>query len=405
MSWFFIKYTLRRLWMSPVYSGINLLAISVTLAIFIVCSSIINQRTTPLEIVQPSTVHVNRLESISPYSFTGNGTFANLNYMAARYLTDNLAQAELVSIHSTAQKEKLAGPNWATERFIKEVDQNFWQMTNLTFLQGQPNFQDQSNVVVIDQSTNELLFAGDALNKELFYLGRYFTVIAVVEDVPSTHAVSFSQIWLPLDKNMEFNSLRELSGNLMVMLEPATDDLYLQAELNLRAAAYKPQNKEFLQTVRVNLESKEQGFALDSFPLLGKNAKLWFDRGVLIFYAILLVIPALNLTNLSLSKIMERVGEIGIRRACGASTTNIIAQIFFENIILITIGSLLGYLLAVYGFYWLDQNSDFISISISIHWHWVVIFFAVVFLFTLLSTIVPALKMAKLDPIKALKGA
>ena len=58
-----------------------------------------------------------------------------------------------------------------------------------------------------------------------------------------------------------------------------------------------------------------------------------------------MALPALNLVNLSLSRILERASEIGVRKAFGASSRTLVGQFLVENVILTLLGSLIGLIL------------------------------------------------------------
>jgi putative ABC transport system permease protein len=53
-------------------------------------------------------------------------------------------------------------------------------------------------------------------------------------------------------------------------------------------------------------------------------------------------LPALNLVNLNLSRMMERSSEIGVRRAFGATAGSLVLQLLVENLLLVAIGGLLA---------------------------------------------------------------
>jgi len=59
------------------------------------------------------------------------------------------------------------------------------------------------------------------------------------------------------------------------------------------------------------------------------------------------LLPALNLININVSRIMERTSEIGIRKAFGASSRTLVGQFVVENIILTLAGGLVGLILSV----------------------------------------------------------
>src|SRR6185295_15724790 len=59
-----------------------------------------------------------------------------------------------------------------------------------------------------------------------------------------------------------------------------------------------------------------------------------------------MLLPAVNLININVSRIMERAGEIGVRKAFGASSWTLVGQFVVENVALTLTGGLLALLAA-----------------------------------------------------------
>ena len=57
------------------------------------------------------------------------------------------------------------------------------------------------------------------------------------------------------------------------------------------------------------------------------------NRRMLIF-ALLLLIPGINLSSMTQSRLNQRITEIGIRRSFGCSRGDIMWQVFCENLVL-----------------------------------------------------------------------
>ena len=49
---------------------------------------------------------------------------------------------------------------------------------------------------------------------------------------------------------------------------------------------------------------------------------------------ILLLVPAVNLSGMTLSRMRRRMAEIGVRKAFGATGGELMRQVFFENLVL-----------------------------------------------------------------------
>ena len=121
-----------------------------------------------------------------------------------------------------------------------------------------------------------------------------------------------------------------------------------------------------------------------------------------IIAAISLLVGGIGIMNIMLASITERVREIGLRKAVGATTSAIFIQILVESVVLGVMGGLAG-LVVSYGFVALlaylqpTGNSPVITPTAMI------MAFAFSACVGLLAGLIPALKASKLDPIQALR--
>ena len=66
---------------------------------------------------------------------------------------------------------------------------------------------------------------------------------------------------------------------------------------------------------------------------------------IIVLMFLFMLLPALNLVNLNLGRMMERSAEIGVRKAFGASTMELVKQFLIENVVLSLLGCLVALLL------------------------------------------------------------
>ena len=64
----------------------------------------------------------------------------------------------------------------------------------------------------------------------------------------------------------------------------------------------------------------------------------------LLVIVILLLVPAINLSSMTLSRMRKRMSEIGVRKAFGATANVLLRQVFYENLLLTLIAGAVGML-------------------------------------------------------------
>ncbi|EJO5346163.1 ABC transporter permease [Clostridium botulinum] len=116
--------------------------------------------------------------------------------------------------------------------------------------------------------------------------------------------------------------------------------------------------------------------------------------------AISLLVGGIGVMNIMLVSVTERTREIGIRKALGATTKDILMQFLTESVIISLIGGLIGMIIGILA---AEVIGKFIKISPSVSI--TAIFIAILFSSSvgIFFGIYPAKKAAKLNPIDALR--
>ena len=148
---------------------------------------------------------------------------------------------------------------------------------------------------------------------------------------------------------------------------------------------------------------EEENFYVDRSDSLVetlKNTLRYVQYAAMIIGMITLLGAAIGLTNIMLVAVNERTREIGLSKSIGARAAVIRNQFLWESILISLMGALFGILLGVaIG----NLFSLFLKTGFVVPWLWVLTGVVICFVTGLVAGLYPALKAARLDPIKALR--
>ena len=119
---------------------------------------------------------------------------------------------------------------------------------------------------------------------------------------------------------------------------------------------------------------------------------------------IFMILPAINLVNINVSRILERTSEIGIRKSFGASSITLVVQFLVENIIITLIGGLISFLLASIILVVFNQTGLLPDTHFALNFRIFCTGMMIAIFFGLISGVYPAFKMSKLQPAEIIQG-
>jgi putative ABC transport system permease protein len=295
--------------------------------------------------------------------------------------------------------------------YLKRTDGAFWQVLDFEFVEGQPYTEDDERqarrVAVINETTRQRFF-GDtqAVGRNIEVDGQRFRVVGVVKDVPFLRVVPFADVWVPISTVRSDGYKREYVADFfaLVLADPARlDDV--RREFAARIAAARPPDAHTFTRFYGGLETLFEFASRMLFSPRFEEAHTGTLRGVLAGLALLfMLLPAINLVNLNLSRILERSGEIGVRKAFGASSWTLVGQFVVESLVLALLGGALGFVLSGIVLALLNRSGviPYAQLTLNLRvFLWGVAFSAV---FGLLSGVYPAWRMSRLHPVEALRG-
>lgn len=293
---------------------------------------------------------------------------------------------------------------------LKRTDGAFWRAMEFRFLEGGPfteaDDREGRAVAVVNATTKKRLFGeGAAVGKEVDIDGRLYRVVGVVPDVPFLRFVPFADVWAPISSLPDGAWKKELVGNFMAVIvaKRRADLPKVRAEFDERRARVAVE-KPFTQ-LDASAETLFESFSRFFFASDGGGSRAGRLAAALSVGALLfMLLPAVNLVNLNVSRILERAAEIGVRKAFGASSSHLVLQFVVENVVLCLLGGGIGLVLSLGALDVVERTgfipyADFrLNLRVFLAGAGLALFFG------LLSGVYPAFRMARLHPVEALKG-
>ncbi len=398
------------------FTAINLACIVLTLVVLMVISALLDTAFWPTGVEGRSDrllqVYGMRSESVNDKGLPTGLRTGLLGYKTiSRYLMP-LQSVERVSAITTTSEVSVYQGDRVSRLDMRRVDANYWKIMQFKLLAGRLPDEDDDRlgrmVAVVNATTARQLFPGAAaVGQRISVDGQAFEIIGVVADV--IHINAYADIWAPLATFPSSNYRDEYTGMFAALLlarSPA-DLPRIRADVERVARTIQPVGTQIfgkttfwadtkLDVVARALQGRES--YVDSG---GRRLLLMIAGGMLVF----MLLPALNLVNLNMGRIMERSAEIGVRKAFGATSLQLAGQLVVENVLLCLAGGLLGLACAQGVLWWLEASQLIPYLEVHINPTVFGCGMLLAFVFGLLSGAIPAWKMSRLDPVHALKGA
>jgi putative ABC transport system permease protein len=394
------------------FTAINLVCIVLTLVVLMVITALLETAFWPSGVEGKSErfLQVYGMRSESADHHTVRTTL--LGYKTVDKYLKPMAGVERVSAFTTPDSVSVYQGDRVSELQMRRVDADYWRILDFKLLAGRlPNADDDANgrfVAVINATTARKLF-GDAPapGQKISISGQMFEVIGVVEDV--IHVNAYSDIWAPLYTFPSGTWRDEQTGSFAALLlarQPA-DLPRIQREVQRIAKTYVDKDPHTFALTTFWADSKLDLFARE---LLSNKEQVDSGGSALLLtigvaMLVFMLLPALNLVNLNTGRILERSSEIGVRKAFGATSMQLAGQLVVENVLLCLAGGLIGLAFTRLVLWWLETAQLIPYLKVGVNPTVFAGGMLLAFVFGLLSGLIPAWKMSRLDPVHALKGA
>lgn len=394
------------------FTLINLLCISLTLLVLLVLTALLENTFAPTGVEGKSPRMLQVLTMVAKNEERGYFRHTPLGYKVITDYLKPLPSAELVAAVGMPESTAVYQQGKVTDLLLRRADAAYWQILDFEVIDGRvPTADDVAAgrfVLVLNQSTARQLFGEQqAVGQPLNVGGQQFTVIGVVADVLQLN--SFADMWAPISTYPSSDYQHQMWGSFsaLILARSAADLPAIREELASNIRNFQFDDPVKWQQVYIWADSKLEFFARmllqnQQQPESGASKLLLIISLLMVLFMLL---PALNLVNLNTGRMLERSTEIGVRKAFGASRRQLVGQFLVENLLLCCIGGLLGLLLAAATLELIEQSGVIPYLQIEINLTVFALGMVISMVFGLLSGILPAWRIARLDPVHALKGA
>jgi len=212
--------------------------------------------------------------------------------------------------------------------FVRDTSPDFGRFLS------QDDIDSERRLVVLGSRVRTELFGDEnPLGKFILVMGTRYRVIGVMEEKGTTFGVDFDdQVFLPVSAA---GRLFNTDGLAEILVRARTSEDVGTAEAAI---------KELIRTRHAGV---------DDITIISQNQMLITLNSILdaltftlvAIAAISLIVGGIGIMNIMLASVSERTREIGLRKATGARSQDILIQFLVESVVLSLVGCVAGILL------------------------------------------------------------
>ncbi len=410
----YLKIALKVLMRRKFFTFISLFAISFTLVILMIGVSMIDSIFGPWapETRLDRTLGIFHIEMRCP---EGGCTWSSPGgYKLFHQYFRNMPNVEMMSLSTEADLAYTYHEGEKIGSYVKRTDGEFWKIHDFSFIEGGPiTVDDERNanfVAVVNHATRRKFFGDQpAVGKTLEVDGQRFRVAGVVENVPYLRQIPFADIWIPISTAKTAGYRDQMMGNFIALFlaRSASDIPTIKEEVQVRLKQVQFPDPKRWNQIYTHAETffERQSRELTKTRTYEESKPLRAIALIIGAIILFMLLPTINLININISRIMERAGEIGVRKSFGASSWTLVGQFVIENVLLTLIGGVIGLILSQFVLDAIARTDFFPYASFQVNYRVFLYGLAMAIFFGLLSGVYPAWRMSRLHPVDALRGA
>jgi len=398
-----IRYALRQLRQSPGFAALAVLTLALGIgantAMFTVVESVM-LRPLPYQ-------HSDRMVYIGPAE---GDSFQSTSWVTYRDVREQAQKLENVALFSE-DVGVVQGKDGSTSVVTPGVTPNIFKLLGVKPLQGRTFTEEEGQpggpqAVLLSEGLWKQAFNGDPeiAGKTIRVNGKPRTVVGVMPAgfrFPETMGTDlYKGLWLPVQATTEMQKDRGSHFFYIVAgLKPGVTRAQGQAELAAIAQHIHQIDPE---------KGKDIAFRIASYQEMLTGSVREVFLALVVALGLVLLIACGNVANLLIARCLGRQQEFAVRAALGAGQFRLVRQLFVEGGLLSMLGCAVGLGLAwiaITAVHKLPQDTIPRGESIALHWPVALMLAAIATITTVLTSMLPALFVARTDPQPALQSA
>lgn len=293
------------------------------------------------------------LQNKSNANWQSNGP---VGYNTAKACFKEMTVPEAVSITSAFQETMLAAkPAGEMESCsVLQTDDAFWKVFEFNFVSGKPydnaDFDAGAAKAVISEDMARRLFGTSEVVGKTFLLNHTaYLISGVVRPVSKLARYAYAQVWIPLSSTDAFTATwgdEDIMGMVAVFILAKSEKDFpaIHNEADRLRGVYMAGHPNFDLLYRGQPDTyfvAAQRYSANNPPAVKQAVQQY-----ILTLLVLLIVPAVNLSGLTLSRMRKRLSEIGVRKAFGAPRRELMTQVLSENMLYSLFGGVLGLILS-----------------------------------------------------------
>ncbi|MDQ3050069.1 MAG: ABC transporter permease [Bacteroidota bacterium] len=318
-------------------------------------------------------------------------------------LQHRITSAEALTFQANISNKTIKHGSSSVENIsISAVSHDFDKLKSFELSEGRYFTEQESAggrpIAIVGSEIARNLFNGQEVSgKEIFTLGRNFTIIGVFAKEGSSIMGSSMDEMIVIPVNFARNIMNlkseRLQPNIQVKGLPGITNSELMEEL-----------RSALRAIRRLRPFEEDNFALNESKLLSNQVSSLFDVvGVAgwIIGGFSILVGGFGIANIMFVSVRERTSQIGIQKSLGAKKYFILVQFLSEAVTLCIVGGCMGLLMV---FITALLASGALDFEMQLSLNNIITGILISAIIGVISGFIPAYTASQLDPVEAIRS-